>query len=420
MSSNQMLPLAGRNIVLGIGGSIAAPKAFTLLSALIQLGADVEVVMSEHAEHFLGRWAVSGVTGKQPYISTFDPPSHLRGEPHIALAQAADCMIVMPCTDSFIGHYAAGIPGDALTLVAKNISPERLIVAPAMSSDMWEHPSTIMNIGLLQDWGVTVLGPVEGRLASGETGIGRMIEPASAIDFLRAMLGAVYGDLRGTRMVISAGGLREAVDTVRYITNASSGRQGHALAEAARDRGALVTLITASSLTPPSYLEGVYHVQSHSDMQEALNECIQEADVYIGAAAVSDFTVSNTVTHKLKRKEGQKLSLELQAAADLIKELEKPGLLKVAFAAETENHIEHAREKLQRKKADLIVLNDVSRPDAGFEAETNQVTLIDATHQESFPAQSGTTASKYEVAWAILSRIRILLGRSAGDRQDRP
>ena len=400
-------PLASRRVLLCVCGSIAAPKSFLLASALVKLGAEVQVVMSEHAAHFIGPLAFEGVTRRRPVLNLFEPSPHFQGELHIELSRWADVMLVVPASDNFIAKLAAGIPDTTLSLLAKNFPLSEIVLAPAMSAEMWEHPASQKNVALLKEWGLTFVGPTRGRLAHGGVGAGRMAEVEEILALSCQKLGRRFGDLSSRHVVVSAGGCREAIDRVRCISNASTGKQGHALAEAARDRGAEVTLVTTEPATAPLGLSQVYEVASHAEMEGALRAACKEADVYIGAAAVADYTVKNSSSKKIKREAQQSLMLELESTTDILAGLSQPGLIKVAFAAEVEQHEAHARAKLERKGAHLIVLNDVRRSDAGFGAPTNQVSIFDRDGGAlSFPECPTKVASKYDVAWQVLSSMK--------------
>jgi phosphopantothenoylcysteine decarboxylase / phosphopantothenate---cysteine ligase len=403
--------LKGRKILFGVCGSVAAPKAFLAVSELVKLGAEVQVVMSRHAHHFIGAWSFEGVTGKRPIADLFDPNGSLTGEPHITLARWADVFVIMPATDSTIGNLALGLSSDLMVLLAKNISEQRLLIVPAMSSEMWLHPSTQGFVETLQSLGATFIGPEEGRLASGAIGLGRMSEPERVVAEVRRHLGKMHGDLKGLRLVVNAGGCREPIDAVRFISNASSGKQGHALAEAARDRGALVHLITTNPEQAPLSLDIVTAVSSHSEMQAAVVSSCLAADVFIGAAAVSDFTTPKA-EGKLGRG-GNEFLLRLTPTSDIIGALEtgeERRLIKVAFAAEVGLDDDRAFQKMKRKNADLMVLNDIASETTGFKVGTNSVRIFSKSgFLKNVPEQTGSVVSKYSIAWELLDCVKVLL-----------
>lgn len=405
-------PLAGRRVLLLVCGSIAAPKSALLASGLVKAGAEVDVVLSTTAQRFIGPWAFEGVTAGAVITELGASHPILGSEPHVQLARRADLAIVYPASATTLGAIATGTPHGPVPLVAMNVSPDKLILAPAMSSEMWAHPSTRGNVETLRGWGAAILGPASGRLASGALGAGRLIEPAVALQLLRAALGRRHGDLRGIRVVVSAGGNREPIDDVRWLGNRSSGRQGHAIAEAARDRGAEVTLLTSSDLEAPLGLERVVRFTDFRSLKDALHECCREAHVYVGTAAVADFRPKSRHKGKLDRSDSTALSLTLIPNEDLLASLSaKANLVKVAFAAEgsgtAEEKIARAAAKLKKKGAALIALNDVSAPDAGFAVETNRIVLLHRDGRRfDYPAPGEPAQTKYDIGHRILDHVR--------------
>jgi phosphopantothenoylcysteine decarboxylase/phosphopantothenate--cysteine ligase len=331
----------------------------------------------------------------------FDIPAN-ENIPHIALADAADLLLIAPATAHTLAKLANGLADDLLAAIAM-ATPAPLLLAPAMETDMWRYPATQANLEKLRVWGATIVGPAEGHLASGAMGSGRMVEPAEIISAARVVLGR-KGNLAGWRVVVTAGGTREAIDPVRFVSNHSSGKMGYAVAIAARDRGAAVTLITTVGLPDPFGLE-VVRVDSAEQMLAAVLQSTHQADLLVMAAAVADFKPSEVAGQKIKKKEDtQRLTLELVRNPDILAEVAVQKAsgsgprLTVGFAAETEDLVTNARSKLERKKLDLIVANDVSASDAGFAVETNRVTLLAAAGTvESLPLMS-----KMEVAERIL------------------
>jgi phosphopantothenoylcysteine decarboxylase/phosphopantothenate--cysteine ligase len=397
--------LHNKRIILGVTGGIAAYKAAAVCSQLVQGGALVDVVMTAAAQKFITPLTFQALTHRPVYTDMFDIPA---GEniPHIALADAADLLLIAPATAHTLGKLANGLADDLLAAIAL-ATPAPLLLAPAMETDMWRHPATQANLDKLRAWGATIVGPAEGRLASGAMGLGRMVEPEEIVSAARVVLGR-HGDLAGWRVVVTAGGTREAIDPVRFVSNHSSGKMGYAVAIAARDRGAAVTLITTAALPDPFGME-VLHLDSAEQMLAAVLEATREADVLIMAAAVADFRPGTVAEQKIKKKgETEGLTLELVRNPDILAEVAAQKAaghgprLSVGFAAETEDLLANAKGKLARKKLDLIVANDVTASDAGFAVDTNRVTLVGADGSiEALPL-----LSKVEVAERILDVIR--------------
>ncbi len=394
-------PLDGRHIVLGVSGSVAAYKAAEVASRLVQAGAIVDVALTPHAAEFIAPLTFRALTGRAPYLDMFRDGAE--GEAHVELARRADLMLVVPATASTIARLAHGLADDMVALTAL-ATRAPLLLAPAMDSQMWDHPATQANRAVLEQRGVQFLGPVAGRLASGRQGAGRLLEPEAIIDLVKARLGRERGDLAGRRIVVTAGGTREAVDPVRYLSNRSSGKQGYALAEAARDRGAQVTLISSAALPAPGGVTVVV-VESAAEMLAAVREAVRGADVLIMAAAVADYRPSEPAGQKIKRAEmGGTLTIPLVENPDISKEVEGP-FVKVVFAAETQDLIANATKKLVAKGAQLIVANDVSATDAGFAVDDNRVSILDANGgRDDLPL-----LPKYEVSGRILDRVAALL-----------
>ena len=395
-------PLRGRTIVLGVSGSIAAYKAVEVASRLVQAGAAVEVVMTEAATKFIGPLTFRGITGNEPFVDLWATAGP-HAEPHVALGRSADLYLIAPASASTIARIAHGVADDFVSLTALAMRGPTLI-APAMDALMWAHAATQANVATLRERGVGFLGPVEGRLASGEVGAGRLLEPAAIVDHVRARLGREYGDLAGARIAVTAGGTREPADPVRFIGNRSSGKMGHALAEAARDRGAEVVLITSAELAPPEAIE-VVRVETAHELLDALREHTPGCGALIMAAAVADYRPAEALAHKRKRGGRERWSLELERNPDLLASIAADGLVKVAFAAETDDLIENAARKLEAKGAQLIVANDVSAADAGFAVDTNRVVILDREGgRDELPL-----LSKYDCAQRILDRVAALL-----------
>jgi phosphopantothenoylcysteine decarboxylase / phosphopantothenate---cysteine ligase len=399
------MPVKGRNVVLGVSGSIAAYKAADLTSKLVQAGAVVDVILTDAAQQFVTPFTFRSLTGRPVYTNMFEPVS-ATGEEHVALSRRADLIIVAPATATTLTRFAYGLADDMLALtVLATRAP--VLVAPAMDSQMWEAAATQANVATLRERGFIFVGPESGRLASGNVGSGRMSDPEKILGAAKYEL-AKQGDLAGRRIVVSAGGTREPIDPVRVITNRSSGKMGYALAEAGRDRGALVTLISTEPGLPLPYGVELVPVESVSQMRNAVLKACASADALIMAAAVSDYRPAEAAEEKLKKGEGG-MMLPLVKNDSFFPEV-PASVVKVAFAAETENLIENAMRKPQSHgPLDLIVANDVSATDAGFGTDTNRVVIIDAEGNK----QELPLLGKYEVAQKILDRLLpILTARS--------
>jgi len=397
--------LANKTIVLGITGGIAAYKAADIASKLTQAGARVEVIMTESATKFVAPLTLRSITGRPVVTDMFEPASEWSIE-HIALAEAADVVVIAPATANTIAKLAAGIADDMLccTVLATRAP---VIVAPSMDANMFQNPITQDNLAKLKDRGFAVIDPGYGRLASGKIGIGRLAEVDTIVGTIKQVLGRA-GDLAGKCIVVTAGGTQEPVDPVRHIGNRSSGKMGYAMAEAARDRGAKVKLITAPTALPePAGIE-VVHIQTATQMKDAVAKATAQADVLIMAAAVADYQSKAVAKAKIK-KESPSLTLELIRTADILTEV-KGDFLKVGFAAESEDIVANARQKLEKKQLDLIVANDITDADSGFGTDTNKVTIIDRDGK----AESLPLLTKREVADRILNKVVELLVKKAG------
>ncbi len=399
-----------KHIVLGVTGSIAAYKAADLASKLTQAGALVDVVLTEAATHFVTPLTFQSVTGRPAWsdLWTASAEAHIA---HVALAERAHLLIIAPATADVIAKLAHGLADDLLTVTALAARCP-LLLAPAMDAGMYEHPATQANLNTLRERGVILLGPAEGRMASGLTGRGRLLEPEALFGHIRLAL-ARGGSLAGKQVVVSAGGTQEPIDPVRFISNRSSGKQGYALAQAALDRGAEVTLVTGPTAlaTPPGARR--VDVQTAQEMAQAVLAASAEADVLLMAAAVADFRPAQVAEQKIKKSAVPEIRLEktvdvLTAVAEARDQspAKRPTVV-VGFAAESQDLIENAREKVLRKRLSLIVANDISASDAGFAVDTNRVTLIDAGGGiETLPL-----LSKALVAEAVLERVERLLAR---------
>lgn len=397
--------LSGKRILLGVTGSIAAFKAADLASKLTQAGAEVDVILTGAGEKFITPLTFQSVTGRRAYTDEdlWGNEAHIV---HISLGKKADLLVIAPCTANTIAKLARGVADNLLTVTALAATCP-LLIAPAMDGGMYDHPATQQNLKTLQTRSVRVAGPAAGRLASGSSGVGRMIEPMEILGHIRIALGK-NGKLTGKKIIVTAGGTQEAIDPARVITNHSSGKQGYALAQAALDAGADVTLVTApTALTPPVGAK-VVHIKSAQDMLDALMN--ESADALIMAAAAADFRPKETAKDKIKKRDGIP-QIPLEGAPDILKAVSGSGSGKkrfkvmVGFAAESQDLLQNASEKLKSKGLDFIAANDISARDAGFAVETNRIALLFADgRQELLPLMS-----KSEAAEKIVEHIARLL-----------
>lgn len=392
--------LRDKRIVLGVTGSIACYKAADLASKLTQAGAEVDAILTESALRFVTPLTFRSLTLRPVFTDMFDPDSPM-AEEHVALARAADAMIIAPASATTLARLAHGMADNMVALTAL-ATRAPLLVAPAMDAQMWEHAATRANAATLRERGAIIVGPAEGRLASGQMGLGRLVDTETLLGALRQALGA-GGDLAGRRIVVSAGGTQEPIDPVRYIGNRSSGKMGFAIAEAARDRGATVVLVCGpGALATPYGVERV-DVRTTAEMADAIGRATDGCDALIMAAAPADFRAANPAAQKIKRT-GADLAVELTPNVDIIASL-RGDYVKVGFAAETERLLDNAQAKIARKGLDLIVANDVTAPQAGFASDTNVVTLI----ARDGDAVTLPLMSKHEVAGRILDRVAKLI-----------
>ncbi len=394
--------LEGKRIVVGVTGGIAAYKVPEFVRRVQQGGALVDVVMTPAATQFVGPLTFEALTKRPVQVTTVGV---WRGDEagHVTLGARADVMVIAPATADTLAKLAHGLADDAVTLTAL-ACPAPLIVAPAMDHHMVRHPATQANLELLRARGVTIVGPHPGPLASGMIGEGRMAEPEELVGAVRSVLGR-SGTLRGRRVVVTAGPTREPIDPVRFLSNHSSGKMGYALAEVARDRGAVTTLISGPTCLAAPYGVRTIAVETAADMARAVRDEVAEADVLVMCAAVADFRPRAPAREKIKKREAS-LVLELEATEDILASVQRPGLLKVGFAAETERLLEHAREKLERKGLDLLVLNEARRT---MGADSAQVTLVWPDREpEPLPERP-----KEEVAELIWDAIESLLAAPA-------
>ncbi len=394
--------LTGKHIVLGVSGGIAAYKSVELCRLLVDAGAHVAPIMTSDAEHFIGKVTLSALASEPVHTTLWDDVDPI---PHTRLGQRADLVVVAPATARVLGAYTAGISSDLLTatLIATRAP---VLVCPAMHTEMWEHPAVQENIAVLRRRGVNVLEPETGRLAGGDIGAGRLADPQRIFDEIVQLL--TPGDLYGTQVVVTAGGTREPIDAVRVIANRSSGKQGYAIAAEACARGAKVTLISTVDLGVP-YGVTVINVETAQQMQDAVVQCFEHADVVVMAAAVADMRPSVASLAKMKKNPATGVidgleSIALEATPDILAGLgsiKRAGQVLVGFAAETENLVAHAQAKLQRKNADLIVANNVADDGVGFGHETNAVTLVS---RGADPVEIGLT-DKRSIAKSVLDAV---------------
>jgi phosphopantothenoylcysteine decarboxylase/phosphopantothenate--cysteine ligase len=402
-----MTLFSGKHILLGITGSIAAYKAADLASKLTQQGARVDVIFTSGAEKFITPLTFQSVTGQKAFndAALWGGEAHIL---HVGLGHSADLLVIAPCTANTLAKLAHGLADNLLTVTALAMSGS-ILIAPAMDVGMFENPATQANVRILQERGVLFAGPAEGRMASGLSGRGRMLEPAEILGHIRLAL-ARGGKLTGKRIVVTAGGTQEPIDPVRYITNRSSGKQGYALAQAALDAGGAVTLVThPTGLVPPVGAD-VVEVRTTQEMLDAVLKACDNADGLVMAAAVADFRVKHVAEHKLKKRDGIP-QIELAAAPDVLGTVAQArGSLKrlkvvAGFAAESRDLLENASAKLTSKQLDFIAANDISAEDAGFAVDTNRITLLYADgRREPLPLMG-----KDEAADAIVERVAALL-----------
>ena len=400
------MSLEGKQVVLGVTGGIAAYKACELCSRLRKAGAQVHVILTKNACQFVSPLTFETLSNHPAVTDTFARPETWEVE-HVALAKRADIFVIAPATANILAKMACGIADDMLsTTVLATRAP--VLVAPAMNTGMWENAATQENVETLKKRGVHFIGPEGGFLACGDSGAGRMSEPAAILEAIEGIL-SPRRDMEGVRVLVTAGPTQERIDPVRYISNRSSGKMGYAIAEAAAARGAKVTLISGPTrLAAPKNVE-VQPILSTQELFDAMTACCQNADVIIQAAAPADFTPEETADHKIKKQGGENLVLTLRQTPDVaaqVGRMKQPGQTLVGFAAETNDVLVNAAGKLKKKNLDMIVANDVSVPGAGFDVDTNIVTFITRQGQESLPCME-----KRRVADELLDRVMQLRGR---------
>ena len=368
--------LNGKKIVLGVTGGIAVYKAVDLVSRLRKQGAEVRVVMTEHAQQFVTPLTFKEISGNKVAVSMWEANQEFNVE-HIALANWADAFVVAPATANILAKMANGIADDLLstTLLAAQAP---IIVCPAMNTGMYQNPITQENIAKLQKFGVTVMPPAVGYLACGVTGPGRLPEPQQIVEFIDNFFAKKDGDMVGLKVLVTAAGTREPIDPVRFVGNRSSGKMGYAIAQAAAQRGAEVLLVSGpSALDIPPNVKGL-RVETTNEMLEACMEAYEKMDIVIKAAAVADYRPRDVADQKIKKKTDDALTVVMDKNPDILKELgaRKAHQVLVGFAAETQNLLDNAREKIVKKNLDMIVANDVTAAGAGFNTDTNIVKFL--------------------------------------------
>lgn len=404
--------MRGKRVVLGVTGGISAYKAVEVVRRLTAEGADVHVVMTHAATRFVGPLTFRELSYNPVATDLFEEPAPGAMMRHLHLAETADAVVIAPATADFMAKMAYGLAGDLLsTLVLATKAP--VLVAPAMDADMWTNPVTQENVARLRALGRVFVGPNEGPLARGNVGLGRLAEPEEIVEACRRLLSPAPQDLEGARVLVTAGPTREPLDPVRYISNRSSGKMGYALAEAARSRGASVTLVSGpTALPPPAGVETV-RVETALEMRDAVMARAAAQDILIMAAAVGDYRAARPAAQKLSKTGDEGLTLELAQNPDIAAEVgaaKSPRQVVVSFAAETQDAEASARRKLARKRSDLVVANDVTAPGAGFETDTNQVTIVG----EGGRAEALPLMPKSEVAHKILDRAAALWREKRG------
>ena len=394
--------MQGKRIVLGIGGGIAAYKTPALVRQLVAAGMDVIPVMTGSANHFVTATVLTTLSGHRVRDDLWDLEAE-RSMGHIELARWADTLLIAPATANVLARLANGLSNDLLTtLYLATTAPT--VVAPAMNLEMWNHSATKRNIGVLKTDGVSIIGPDRGEQACGETGPGRMLEIKDIVSYLLRTTDPIDTPMTGLRVLVTAGPTRESIDPVRYITNSSSGKQGYAIAEAARDAGAIVTLVSGPVALPPPKGVQQINIISAAQMKSAVLDIANDIDIMFGVAAVADYRPSHSEPHKIRKMQqnGSSMSIELVENDDILASvaaLSDPPYL-VGFAAETQSLIKNAVQKRERKCLDAIVVNDVSDHSIGFDSDENEVTLLHAHGETTFDK-----SPKAEIASKLVAAI---------------
>lgn len=395
--------LKGKTVALGVTGSIAAYKIASLASMLVKQGANVHVLMTENAVNFINPITFETLTGNKCLVDTFDRNFQFSVE-HVALAKAADVMMIAPASANVIGKIAHGIADDMLTTTVMACTCKK-ILSPAMNTRMFENPILQDNLDICRRYGMEVIDPSCGYLACGDTGAGKMPEPEVLFAYIVQEIG-FEKDLKGKKILVTAGPTREAIDPVRFITNHSSGKMGYAIARAAARRGAKVTLVSGPVQLQPPMFTKVIPVESAQEMFEAVRDYSRSQDVIIKAAAVADYRPAQVGTEKIKKKEGE-MSIPLTRTTDILGwlgERRQPGQILCGFSMETENLLENSRAKLEKKHVDMIIANNLKVEGAGFAGDTNVITMITRNETRELPLMS-----KDEAAHRILDRLLELM-----------
>ena len=392
--------LKGKCVVLGVTGSIAAYKIANLASALVKLGADVNVIMTKNATNFINPITFETLTSNKCLVDTFDRNFQFNVE-HVALAKRADIFMVAPASANVIAKMAHGIADDMLTTTILAAKCKKL-VSPAMNTNMFENQIVQDNLETLKKYGFEIINPASGYLACGDTGAGKMPEPDVLLAYILREIGHEH-DLAGKRVLVTAGPTEEAIDPVRFITNHSTGKMGYAIAKVAMERGAEVTLVSGPvSIEPPMFVD-IVNIRSAAEMAEAVKSRAADCDIIIKSAAVADYRPINVAAEKIKKKDGEGSTIELERTEDILSYLgehKKDGQFICGFSMETENMLENSKKKLDKKKVDMIVANNLRTQGAGFGTDTNVVTLITKDEARELPIMS-----KDDVAHAIFDTI---------------
>ena len=391
--------LNGKTVLLGVTGSIAAYKIASLASALKKLHADVHVLMTQNATNFINPITFESLTGNKCLVDTFDRNFQFQVE-HVSIAKKADVVMIAPASANVIGKLAHGIADDMLTTTVMACKCKKYI-SPAMNTNMFENPIVQDNLKTLEHYGYEVIQPASGYLACGDTGAGKMPEPETLLAYIEKEI-AREKDLQGKKILVTAGPTQEAIDPVRYITNHSSGKMGYAIAKAAMLRGAEVTLVSGRTAIEAPLFVNVVPIVTAKDMFEAVTEISNEQDIIIKAAAVADYRPAVVSSEKVKKKEGQ-MSIELERTDDILKYLgenKREGQFLCGFSMETQNMISNSRAKLEKKNLDMVAANNVKEAGAGFQGDTNVLTLITQKEETSLPLMS-----KEDAANKLLDKI---------------
>ena len=391
--------LKGKTVLLGVTGSIAAYKIASLASALKKLHADVHVLMTQNATNFINPITFESLTGNKCLVDTFDRNFQFQVE-HVSIAKKADVVMIAPASANVIGKLAHGIADDMLTTTVMACKCKKYI-SPAMNTNMFENPIVQDNLKTLEHYGYEVIQPANGYLACGDTGAGKMPEPETLLAYIEKEI-AREKDLQGKKILVTAGPTQEAIDPVRYITNHSSGKMGYAIAKAAMLRGAEVTLVSGRTVIEAPLFVNVVPIVTAKDMFEAVTGISNEQDIIIKAAAVADYRPAVVSSEKVKKKEGQ-MSIELERTDDILKYLgenKREGQFLCGFSMETQNMISNSRAKLEKKNLDMVAANNVKEAGAGFQGDTNVLTLITQKEETSLPLMS-----KEDAANKLLDKI---------------